>query len=62
MAALYFFGGPAVHGFAMTMLVGIVIGTMSSIFFANPILYWLGVSKTDLMPVTRENPELARRP
>ncbi|GAA0721067.1 protein translocase subunit SecF [Dokdonella soli] len=62
MAALYFFGGPAVHGFALTMLVGIVIGTLSSIFFANPILYWLGVSKTDLMPVSKENPELARRP
>jgi preprotein translocase subunit SecF len=62
MAALYFFGGPAVHGFALTMLIGIVIGTLSSIFFANPILYWLGVSKSDLMPVTRENPELARRP
>jgi preprotein translocase subunit SecF len=62
MAALYFFGGPAVHGFALTMLVGIVIGTLSSIFFANPILYWLGVSKIDLMPVSKENPELARRP
>lgn len=62
MFALYFVGGPAVHGFGLTMLVGIVIGTLSSIFFANPILYWLGVSKTDLMPVTRENPELARRP
>ena len=62
MFALYFFGGPSVHGFALTMLIGIVIGTLSSIFFANPILYWLGVSKTDLMPVTRENPELARRP
>jgi preprotein translocase subunit SecF len=62
MFALYFFGGPAVHGFALTMLVGIVIGTLSSIFFANPILYWLGVSKTDLMPVTKDNPELARRP
>jgi preprotein translocase subunit SecF len=62
MAALYLFGGPAVHGFALTMLVGIVIGTLSSIFFANPILYWLGVSKTDLMPVTKENPALARRP
>lgn len=62
MFALYFFGGPAVHGFALTMLVGIVIGTLSSIFFANPILYWLGVSKTDLMPVTKEDPELARRP
>ncbi|MEO5560849.1 MAG: protein translocase subunit SecF [Dokdonella sp.] len=62
MAALYFFGGPAVHGFALTMLIGIVIGTLSSIFFANPILYWLGVSKTDLMPVSKENPELERRP
>ncbi|MDR2012072.1 MAG: protein translocase subunit SecF [Rhodanobacter sp.] len=62
MAALYLLGGPAVHGFALTMLVGIVIGTLSSIFFANPILYWLGVSKTDLMPVTKENPALARRP
>ena len=62
MFALYFFGGPAVHGFALTMLIGIVIGTLSSIFFANPILYWLGVSKADLMPVSRENPELARRP
>ena len=62
MFALYFFGGPAVHGFALTMLIGIVIGTLSSIFFANPILLWLGVSKKDLMPVTKENPELARRP
>ncbi|HEX7130348.1 MAG TPA: protein translocase subunit SecF [Rhodanobacteraceae bacterium] len=62
MAALYFFGGPAVHGFAITMLIGILVGTLSSIFFANPILLWLGVSKKDLMPVTKENPELARRP
>jgi len=62
MFALYFFGGPAVHGFALTMLIGIVIGTLSSIFFANPILYWLGVSKKDLLPVSKENPELARRP
>ena len=62
MFAFYFFGGPAVHGFALTMLIGIVIGTLSSIFFANPILYWAGVSKKDLMPVSKENPELARRP
>jgi len=62
MIALYFFGGPVVHGFALTMIIGIVIGTLSSIFFANPILLWLGVSKKDLMPVSRDNPELARRP
>ena len=62
MGALFFFGGPVVHGFAITMLIGIVVGTLSSIFVASPILLWLGVSKKDLMPVTKENPELARRP
>jgi preprotein translocase subunit SecF len=62
MAALYFIGGPVVHGFAVTMLIGIVVGTLSSIFVASPILLWLGVSKKDLMPVSKENPELARRP
>jgi preprotein translocase subunit SecF len=62
MGALYFFGGPVVHGFAITMLIGILVGTLSSIFVASPILLWLGVSKKDLMPVTKENPELARRP
>ena len=62
MGALYFIGGPVVHGFAITMLIGIVVGTLSSIFIASPILLWLGVSKKDLMPVTKDNPELARRP
>jgi len=62
MIALYLFGGPAVHGFALTMVIGILVGTLSSIFFASPILYWLGVSKKDLMQVTRDNSELARRP
>jgi len=62
MIALYLFGGPAVHGFALTMVIGIIVGTLSSIFFASPILYWLGVSKKDLMPVTRDNSELMRRP
>lgn len=62
MASLWLFGGPAVHGFAITMLIGILVGTLSSIFFASPLLLWLGVSKKDLMPVTREAPELARRP
>ena len=62
MGALYLFGGPTVHGFAITMLIGILIGTLSSIFVASPILLWLGVSKKDLMPVSKDNPELARRP
>ncbi|WP_049622041.1 protein translocase subunit SecF [Frateuria defendens] len=62
MLALYLIGGPVVHGFAITMLIGIVVGTLSSIFVASPILLWLGVSKQDLMPRSKEDPELARRP
>ncbi len=62
MVALYLFGGPVMHGFALTMIIGIIIGTLSSIFFANPILLWLGVSKKDLMPVAKDEGELARRP
>ena len=62
VGALWLVGGPAVENFGLIMVIGIVIGTFSSIFFANPILLWLGVSKKDLMPVTKEDPELARRP
>ena len=62
MAALFFIGGPVVHGFAITMLIGILVGTLSSIFIASPILLWLGVSKKDLMPRSKEDPELDRRP
>lgn len=39
---LFMFGGEIIHSFAFTLLVGIVIGTYSSIFVASPILLWLG--------------------
>ena len=35
MLALYLFGGEVLHGFAFTMLVGIVTGTYSSVFIAG---------------------------
>ncbi|MGF6492176.1 preprotein translocase subunit SecF [Luteibacter sp. 621] len=62
MAALFLYGGPAVHGFAVTLLIGIVVGTLSSIFVASPILLWLGVSKQDLMPKSSDDASLERRP
>jgi len=62
VGTLYFLGGPVLENFGLIMLIGIFIGILSSVFFANPILLLLGVSKKDLMPVTREDPELARRP
>jgi preprotein translocase subunit SecF len=62
VGTLYFVGGPALENFGLIMLIGILVGTLSSVFFANPILLWLGVSKQDLMPKTKEDPELAARP
>ena len=38
VTALYVFGGSVIHYFAFTMLIGIVVGTYSSIFVASPIL------------------------
>jgi len=40
---LYVAGGARIHGFAFTLLVGIVVGTYSSIFIASPILIWKDV-------------------
>jgi len=41
LAILYTLGGEGIHGFAFALLVGIVVGTYSSIFVASPILLWL---------------------
>lgn len=38
--ALYFLGGPVLHDFAFTILIGILVGTYSSIFVASPIVLW----------------------
>jgi preprotein translocase subunit SecF len=40
VAALFFFGGPVLHDFAFAILIGIVVGTYSSIFIASPIVLW----------------------
>ncbi len=42
--SLFLFGGEIINGFSFTLLVGIVVGTYSSIFVASPILMWLGFS------------------
>jgi len=47
---------------AEAQIIGIVIGTLSSIFVACPLLLWLKVSKQDLLPKARDAAELDRRP
>ncbi|MCF6156522.1 MAG: protein translocase subunit SecD [Candidatus Brocadia sp.] len=47
LCALFFLGGSEVHGFAFVMLVGILVGTYSTIFIACPMLLnWKGLSAT----------------
>ncbi|WP_027722444.1 protein translocase subunit SecF [Maridesulfovibrio zosterae] len=47
VAALFILGGGVIHDFALAMLVGVGVGTYSSIFVASPILLGFGPSMTD---------------
>ncbi len=57
LLALFVFGGEIIHQFALALIVGVVIGTYSSIYIASPVILSLGVSKQDLMPVQKEGVE-----
>jgi SecD/SecF fusion protein len=49
MFSLLFFGGAVLHDFALTIVIGIVVGTYSSIFIASPIvLWWTNIRKGNL--------------
>lgn len=50
LLALFFYGGQTIHSFAEALIVGVFIGTYSSIYVASPIALLLGVKKEDLMP------------
>ncbi len=53
--SLYWFGGTVIHDFAIALLLGIIVGTYSSIYIASTVVLTMGVSKADLMPP--EKPE-----
>ncbi|MHC9510310.1 protein translocase subunit SecF [Kangiella sp. M94] len=50
LLALFFFGGQTIHSFAEALIVGVLIGTYSSIYIASPTALALGITKEDLMP------------
>ncbi|MCW8887735.1 MAG: protein translocase subunit SecF [Gammaproteobacteria bacterium] len=54
LVALFIFGGELIHGFATALLIGVVVGTYSSIYVASAAALSLGISKEDLMPVDKE--------
>jgi preprotein translocase subunit SecF len=58
LIALFIVGGELIHGFATALIIGVVIGTYSSIYVASSSIHSLGISKEDLMPVEKEGAEL----
>ena len=55
LTALFLFGGEVIHAFSIALIVGVLVGTYSSIFVASTSLLALKVSKEDLMPVENTN-------
>ena len=62
LLALFFVGGELIHNFAIALIIGVLVGTYSSIFVASNLLLKLGISKVDLMQTQKEDPELEARP
>ena len=58
LIALFLVGGELIHGFATALIIGIVVGTYSSIYIASTFALMLGVSKADLMPVKKEGADI----
>ena len=62
LLALFFLGGEIIHGFAFALIIGVLVGTYSSIFVASVAVLMLGISKEDLMPVVKEGAATDNRP
>ncbi|MEM7281565.1 MAG: protein translocase subunit SecF [Pseudomonadota bacterium] len=59
LTALFLLGGEAIHYFALALIVGVLLGTYSSIYIASASALMLDVTTEDLLPPTRpDDPEL----
>lgn len=52
--SLCLFGGPMIHSFALALIIGIVVGTYSSIYVAGALAVALGLSRENLLPSAKE--------
>jgi len=62
LIALAVLGGEIIHNFAIALLIGVGIGTYSSIYVASPIVLALGITKEDLMVPVKEGEEIDDMP
>ena len=57
VSVLYFLGGNMVHGFALALIIGIIVGTYSSIYVAGSFALSLGLNRQHLLPTPKETLE-----
>ena len=60
LLSLFFLGGEAIHAFAMALIIGVLVGTYSSIYVATTTALQLGISRSDLLLPDKEGDEMAR--
>ena len=53
VVALLLFGGSSLHGFSLTLFLGIIIGTYSSIYVSGALAMYMGLSRSDFLPKAR---------
>lgn len=52
--ALFSYGGEIMHGFSVALMVGILVGTYSSVYIATPVTLALGITREDMLPPKKE--------
>lgn len=52
--ALYFLGGAMIHNFALALIIGIVVGTYSSIYVAGALAVTMGLNRQDFLPTAKK--------
>ncbi len=62
LIALAFLGGEIIHNFSIALLVGVIIGTYSSIYVASPVVLALGITQDDLMVPVKEGLDIDELP
>ncbi len=62
LGALFVFGGELIHSFAIALIIGVFVGTYSSIYVAANILLLMGISKEDLVVPVKEGAEVDDMP
>jgi len=60
LLSLFFLGGEVIHAFSMALIIGVLVGTYSSIYVATTTALVLGISRSDLLLPDKEDDELAR--